>query len=54
MHPSGRSDTKIPAKKSRLSTSKQGQSNKKCSVSSMPSFVGHLGFMVSLKLCLNL
>ena len=32
----------------------QGQGNKKCSVSSIPSFVGHIGFMVSLKLCLNL
>ena len=32
----------------------EGQSNKKCSVSSMPSFVGHIGFTVSLKLWLNL
>ena len=29
------------------------KSNKKCSVSSMPSFVGHIGFVASLKLFLN-
>ena len=47
-YPSGRSNAKIPARRSRQCTSKQGQSNKKCSVSSMPSFVGHMGFVVSL------
>ena len=35
-------------------SSKEGQSNKKSSVSSMPSLEGHIAFMVSLKLCLNL
>ena len=30
------------------------QCSKKCSVSSTPSFIGHIGFNVSLKLCLNL
>ena len=48
IHPSGRSSTKIPARKSRLSTSKQGQSSRKCSVSSMLSFVGHIRVVVSL------
>ena len=27
--------------------SNEGQSSKKCSVSSIPSFVGHIGFIVS-------
>ena len=29
---------------------KKGQSNKKCSVFSIPSLIGHIGFIVSLKL----
>ena len=46
------SDT--PARRSRRWMLNEGQCSKKCSVSSIPSFVGHIGFMVSLKLCLNL
>ena len=42
------------ARRALLDSSKEGQSNKKCSVSTMPSLDGHIGFMVSLKLCLNL
>ena len=49
----GRNKFETPAR-SRRKISNDGQSNKKCSVSSMPSFVGHSGFTVSLKLCLNL
>ena len=40
---------KTPARRSLRGTTREGQSNKKCSVSSIPSFVGHIGFMVSLK-----
>ena len=32
---------------------KDGQCSKKCSVVSMPSLVGHIEFMESLKLCLD-
>ena len=53
-YPIGRRHAKIPARRSRLCTSMQGQSNIKCSVSSMPSFVGHIGLVVSLKFWLNL
>ena len=49
----GRNATETPARRSRRWISKEGQSNKKCSVSSIPSFVGHIGFTVSLKLWLN-
>ena len=42
-----------PVRRSLRVASKEGQSNKKCSVSSMPSLVGHIGFKASLKLCLN-
>ena len=52
--PSGHNKAETPARRSLRGTSKEGQSNKKCSVSSMPSLVGHIGFIVSLKLCLNL
>ena len=34
--------------------SNEGQSKKKCSVSSIPSLVGYVGFIASLELCLNL
>ena len=50
----GRNKFETPARRSRRKMSNEGQSNKKCSVSSMPSFVGHMRFTVSLKLCLNL
>ena len=50
----GRNIAKTPVRRSLRGTVKEGQSNKKCSVSLMPSFEGHNGFMVSLKLCLNL
>ena len=53
-YPYGRNRAKTPVRGSRRGTVKEGQSNKKCSVSSIPSFEGHNGFMVSLKLCLNL
>ena len=53
-YPYGRNRSKTPMRRSLRGTAKEGQSNKKCSVSSMPSFGGHNGFMVSLKLCLNL
>ena len=43
-----------PVRRPLRGTAKEGQSNKKCSVSLMPSFDGHNGFIVSLKLCLNL
>ena len=49
-----RNNSETPARKSRRCISNEGQSNKKCSTSSMPSFVGHIGFTVSLKLCKNL
>ena len=52
-YPYGRNRAKTPVRRSPRGTAKEGQSNKKCSVSSMPSFVGHNGFIVSLKLCLN-
>ena len=51
---SGRNKFETPPRRSRRKMSNDGQSNKKCSVSSMPSFVGHIGFTVSLELCLNL
>ena len=51
--PSGHSKAETPARRSLHGASKEGQSNKKCSVSSMPSLVGHIGLVVSLKLCLN-
>ena len=35
-------------------SARERQSNNECSVSSTPSFVGHIGFMVSLKQCMNL
>ena len=53
-YPYGRNRAKTPVRRSLRGTAKEGQSNKKCSVSSMPSFDGHNGFIVSLKLCLNL
>ena len=37
-----------------LWVSKEGQSSKKCSSLSTPSFDGHNAFIASLKLCLNL
>ena len=49
-YPYGRNIAKTPVRRSLRGTSKEGQSIKKCSVSSMPSFDGHNGFMVSLKL----
>ena len=52
--PNGRNKFETPARRSRRKMSNEGQSNKKCSVSSMPSFVGHIGLTVSQKLCLNL
>ena len=53
-YPNGRNSGRISARRFCRWTTKDGQSNKKCSVSSTPSFVGHIGFIVSLKLCLNL
>ena len=53
VYPNGRNKAKTPAKRYLRGTAKEGQINKKCSVSSIPSFVGHIGFIVSLKLCLN-
>ena len=41
-------------RRSRRWTSNDEQSSKECPVSSIPSFVEHIGFTVSLKLCLNL
>ena len=54
LSPNGRTNARTPARRSRRWVSKDGQSNKKCSVSSIPSFEMHIGFIVSLKLCLNL
>ena len=51
---SGRDEAETPAGRFLSGPSKQGQSMKKCSVSSMPSLVGHIEFKVSLKMCLNL
>ena len=53
-YPYGRNRAKTPVTRSLRGTVKEGQCNKKCYVTSMPSFEGHNGFMVSLKLCLNL
>ena len=53
-YPYGRTREYIPERRSVLWTPKEGQSNKKCSVSSIPSLLGHIGFIVSLKLCWNL
>ena len=53
-YPYGPNRAKTPVRRSLHGTAKEGQSNKKCSVSSMPSFDGHNGFIVYLKLCLNL
>ena len=53
VYPNGRNRAITPARRS-LRGSAKGQSNKKCSVSSIPSFVGNIGFKVSLKLYLNL
>ena len=52
-YPYCRNRAKSPVRRSLHGTAKEGQSNKRCSVSSMPSFEGRKGFMVSLKLCLN-
>ena len=41
--PSGRNKAETSARKSLRDTAREGQSNKKCSVSSMPSLVGHIG-----------
>ena len=53
VYPYGRSSANTPARRSLRSSSKEGQCDKKC-LSSMPSCVGHIGLIVSLKLCLNL
>ena len=53
IYPNGRTKARTLVRRSRRCIKKEGQSNKKCSVSSMPSFVGHIGFIVSLKLWLN-
>ena len=47
-YPNGRNRAKTPMRTSLRGTAKEGQSNKKCSISSMPSFEGHKGFMVSV------
>ena len=52
-YPYGRNRAKTPVRRSLRGTAKEGQSNKKCSVSSMPSFEGRNGYMVSLKICCN-
>ena len=54
IYPNGRSNAKTTARGFRRGTSNEGQSNKKCSVLSIPSLEGHIRFMVSRKLCLNL
>ena len=48
LSPNGRTNARIPARRSRRWMSKDGQSNRKCSVSSMPSSEMHIGFIVSL------
>ena len=53
VYPNGRSNSMTPAGRFRRSTSKAGQSNKKCSVVSMPSLLRHIGSVESIKLCLN-
>ena len=50
----GGNDSETQARRSRRWMSTEGQSNKECSVSSVPSFYGFIGSMVSRKLCLNL
>ena len=52
--PGGRNKAETPVRRFLHGASKEGQSNKKCSISSMPSLVGHIGLIVSLKLCLHL
>ena len=54
VYPNVRSKAKTPVRRSLRDSAKEGQNNKKCSISSIPSLVGHFGFMVSLELCLNL
>ena len=49
LYPNGRNIAKTPARRSRRFKSNEGQSNK-CSVSSMPSFEGHIGFKVEIVL----
>ena len=49
----GLTNARTPVRRSRRWMSKDGQSNRKCFVSSIPSFEMHLGFIESLKLCLN-
>ena len=49
IYPYGRNRAKTPVRRSVRGTAKEGQSKKKCSVSPMPSFEGHNGFMVSLR-----
>ena len=54
LYPNDCTNSKTLARIFRRLISKAGQSNKKCSVVSIPSLLGHTGFMESLKLCLNL
>ena len=49
-YPYGRNRAKTPVRSSLRGSAKEVQGNKKCSESSMPSFDGHNGFIVSLKL----
>ena len=51
--PNGRTDARTPARRSRRLVSKDGQSNKNCSISSIPSFERQIGFIVSLKIVLE-
>ena len=48
MYPCGRNRAKTPMMRSLRGISQEGESSKKCSVSSMPSFVGQNVLMVSL------
>ena len=51
--PNGRTDARTPARRSRRLVSKDGQSNKNCSISSIPSFERQIGLIVSLKIVLE-
>ena len=50
----GRTATDMPMRRCCHWLSNEGQGNNRCTISTIPSFVGHIGFMVSLKLYSNL